>query len=61
LVAATAKGNAHHKLFQMDEFARRWYCQHARINQLRSDKRRAKKAARTYRKRLCRKDENDDA
>lgn len=42
------KGNFHRKLFRMDEFGRRYYCQHARLNQLRSDKKAAKKAARLY-------------
>lgn len=51
-----AKNNDHHKLFPIDKFARKWYCQHARLNQLRSDKKQAKKAARANRKRLCRED-----
>lgn len=42
------KGNFHRKLFRMDEFGRRYYCQHARLNQLRSDKKATKKAARRY-------------
>lgn len=42
------KGNFHRKLFRMDEFGRRYYCQHARLNQLRADKKAAKKAARRY-------------
>lgn len=40
------KGNAFHKLFQIDEFARRFYCEHARLNQLRSDKFRSKRKVR---------------
>lgn len=40
------KNNSHKKLFKIDEFARRYYCQHARLNQLRSDKRSAKRRAR---------------
>lgn len=41
-----SKGNAFHKLFQIDEFARRFYCEHARLNQLRSDKLRSKRKVR---------------
>ena len=40
------KGNHYRKLFYIDRFARRWYCQHARLNQLRSDKRMAKRLLR---------------
>lgn len=40
------KNNAHKKLFRIDHFARRFYCQHARLNQLRSDKKQAKRIAR---------------
>lgn len=45
-----AKGNEYRKLFRIDRFARNFYCQHARLNQLRADKRAAKKAARLVRK-----------
>lgn len=44
------KGNEHKKLYRIDRFARYWYCQHARLNELRADKRAAKKAARKRRK-----------
>lgn len=37
-------------MFPLDYFARKYYCKHARLNQLRSDKKRAKKAARIWRK-----------
>ncbi len=47
-LGAGMKGNFHRKLFRMDEFGRRYYCQHARLNQLRSDKKAAKKTARRY-------------
>ena len=40
------KGNAYRKLYEIDRFARHWYCEHARLNQLRDDKRRAKRAVR---------------
>jgi len=46
------KGNWYRKLYGIDRFARRWYCDHARLNQLRADKKAAKKAARTERKKL---------
>lgn len=35
-----AKNNEHKKIFRMDEFGRRFYCQHARLNLLRSEKKR---------------------
>ncbi|MCI8601314.1 MAG: hypothetical protein HFE45_06925 [Oscillospiraceae bacterium] len=44
------KSNAYRKLFRIDRFARKYYCPHARLNQLRSDKRRAKRIARRHRK-----------
>lgn len=40
------KGNSYRKLFGIDRFARRYYCDHARLNQLRSDKKQAKRKAR---------------
>ena len=33
------KSNIHKKVYSEDKFARKWYCTHARLNQLRSDKR----------------------
>ena len=45
------KGNHYRKLFYIDRFARRWYCQHARLNQLRREKRAAKRLARQTGKR----------
>nr|DAI81340.1 MAG TPA: hypothetical protein [Caudoviricetes sp.] len=33
------KSNIHKKVYPEDKFARKWYCTHARLNQLRSDKR----------------------
>lgn len=38
-----AKNNNHKKLFRVDEFGRRFYCQHARLNLVRDDKKQAKK------------------
>ena len=40
------KGNHYRKLFDIDRFVRHWYCQHARLNRLRSDKRMAKRLVR---------------
>ena len=37
------KGNSHKKDYQEDKFARRFYCQHARLNQLRADKKASKR------------------
>ncbi|MBQ8403756.1 MAG: hypothetical protein IJX55_04940 [Clostridia bacterium] len=47
-----AKNNNHKKLFRMDEFGRKFYCQHARLNLVRDDKKQAKKKARQENKRL---------
>ena len=41
-----SKGNEYRKLFSIDGIARYMYCQHARLNQLRSDKRDAKRKLR---------------
>ena len=46
-----SKGNHYRKLFYIDRFARYWYCQHARLNQLRREKRAAKRLARQTGKR----------
>ena len=40
------KNNDYRKEFGIDEFARKYYCKHARLNQLRSDKKQAKKKSR---------------
>lgn len=40
------KSNAYKKLYMIDKFARKYYCQHARLNQLRSDKKQAKRKVR---------------
>lgn len=45
-----AKNNNHKKLFGIDWFGRRYYCQNARLRQLRDDKKMAKKQARIERK-----------
>ena len=51
------KSNSYRKLYSIDRFARRWYCDHARLNQLRADKKQAKKASRLQRKREAQDDE----
>ena len=40
------KGNSHKKDYQEDKFARHCYCQHARLNQLRADKKASKRKTR---------------
>lgn len=51
------KSNAHKKLYRMDKFARKFYCKHARLNQLRSDKHLAKVKARRNNSREMRTEE----
>ena len=55
-----AKNNEHKKVYDIDEFARRYDCQGARLRQLREDKHRAKKKARNERKRSTSLDEYED-
>lgn len=40
------KSNVHKKLTFEDKFARKFYCKHARLNQLRTDKKQARKRIR---------------
>ena len=40
------KGNSYRKDFNEDKFARAFYCQHARLNQLRSDKKQSRRKTR---------------
>lgn len=40
------KGNLHKRISMEDKFARKYYCQHARLNLLRMEKRKNKKTAR---------------
>lgn len=47
------KGNAHKKDYHEDKFARAYYCEHARLNQLREDKKRGKRKTRRKNKKLC--------
>ena len=54
-----SKNNDHKKVYDIDEFARHYYCQVARLRQLREDKHRAKKKARSERKRITGQEEDD--
>ena len=47
-----SKSNEHKKDYQEDKFARNFYCQHARLNQLREDKKRGKTFAKLLDKRM---------
>ena len=46
------KNNDYRKEFGIDKFARKYYCQHARLNQLRSDKKQAKRKSRRNGKKI---------
>lgn len=48
------KGNFHKKITKEDKFARKYYCKHARLNQLRADKQRQKRVMRAYNNGLIR-------
>ena len=50
------KGNSHKKRTFIDRFARNYYCQHARLNHLRADKKLATRQERRYCNSLCRSD-----
>ena len=47
--------NEKKKLTWEDKFGRNFYCQHARLNSVRSDKKRNKKAMRKINKKICKK------
>ena len=47
------KNNSHKKRTFIDRFARKYYCQHARLNSLRADKRLATRQERRYSNNLC--------
>jgi len=40
------KGNIHKRLTSEDKFGRKWYCQHARLNLLRFEKRKNRRLIR---------------
>ena len=44
------KSNTHKKDYCEDKFARKFYCQHARLNQVRSDKKQSKRKTRSKNK-----------
>jgi hypothetical protein len=47
--------NEKKKLTWEDKFGRKFYCQHARLNSVRSDKKRNKKIMRKINKKMCKK------
>jgi hypothetical protein len=53
------KGNYHKKLYPEDKFSRKYYCDHARLNQLRADKKQSKKREHTVYKKIQRDMENE--
>ena len=46
------KGNSYRKDYNEDKFARAYYCQHARLNQLRQDKKASKQKTRRKNKEI---------
>ena len=44
--------NSHKKEYKEDKFARHFYCDHARLNQLREDKKRSKRKTRRKNKKI---------
>ena len=52
------KSNAHKKRTFEDKFARHFYCNHARLNYLRSDKKQCRHKERHYGKSLCNESED---
>ena len=44
--------NSHKKEYKEDKFARKYYCQHARLNQLREDKKQSKRKHRKNNKKI---------
>lgn len=55
-----AERNSKKKLTHEDKFARKYWCQHARLNSIRGDKRQAKKRMRTIDKKIIKKDLTDE-
>lgn len=53
------KSNEHKKMYPEDKFARNFYCEHARFNQLRADKKQSKKRIRTVLKKETREQVNE--
>ena len=52
--------NEHKKNYQEDKFARACYCQHARLNKLRQDKKQGKRKTRRKNKKLSQNPLTDD-
>ena len=52
------KSNAHKKRTFEDKFVRHFYCNHARLNYLRSDKKQCRRKQRHYGKSLCNESED---
>lgn len=48
------KGNIHKKLTKEDKFARKYYCQHARLSQIRNEKKQQRRKFRQLTKRYNR-------
>lgn len=51
-VKKMSKSNEHKKDFRENKFARDYYCQHARLNQLREDKKQSRRKTRRKNKKL---------
>lgn len=51
--------NEKKKLTWEDKFGRRFYCQHARLNSIREDKKRNKRKMRKINKEICKKELTD--
>ena len=49
------KNNDHKKDYREDKFARKYYCKHAKVNQLRHDKKQSERKTRRKNKKLCEK------
>ena len=47
-----AKSNEHKKDYREDKFSRAYYCQHARLNQVRADKKASKRKTRRKNKKI---------
>lgn len=54
------KGNEHKKATWIDRFARKYFCTHARLNQLRSDKRVARRKYRRDNRKACRQETQNE-
>lgn len=50
------KGNSHKKDYSEDKFARHYYCKHARLNQLKADKKASKRKTRRKLNKIVKKD-----